>query len=399
MAKRSELVSFLSKNHFLVRGRAGPAVELSHTLLDGSCGGRIVLPDSAVHGFFTAYGADLMSHVPLFKMHLDMDFTVQHSDDDLVALLETAHQVARSFFEKEARLIACAVLCEGVRTGTGLHILFPWMLLDSSAALCVRSAMLEAFRKRHAALEADWEKVVDISVLTTNGLRMVGSDKCKDCVICGNGSEARPFCSACSMRGRVPQKRVYWPWRVAPLDASMTAMLADMRLNGAHAARLCSIRAPGRSKTPGFTFPEKGSLVRTRQLGSLADVPLGPGLLRALTSMLCRMDPHFRELTLHSVTSIDAVDAKFIIKVRGAGCRFCLNKGTEHTSQSIYFVASRSGIAQRCFSQKADVRSGGLACADFSSQMVPLSPELAAALFGEKRPRTGPRVPSLLMSF
>jgi hypothetical protein len=102
---------------------------------------------------------------------------------------------------------------------------------------------------------------------------------------------------------------------------------------------------------------------------------------------------------LHSVTSIDAVDAKFIIKVRGAGCRFCLNKGTEHTSQSIYFVASRSGIAQRCFSQKADVRSGGLACADFSSQMVPLSPELAAALFGEKRPRTGPRVPSLLMSF
>ena len=137
--KRSPLISFLSTNNFLVRGRGTPQQEITHTLMDGAGGGKICLPDSAISGFFDAYGAELESgnpafvierRSPTFKMHFDMDFTDLMPDVETVQIVNTICETVCSFMPgapaKHSWCIVCAVLDDSkVRKSPGLHLVFP----------------------------------------------------------------------------------------------------------------------------------------------------------------------------------------------------------------------------------------------------------------------------------
>jgi hypothetical protein len=70
-----------------------------------------------------------------------------------------------------------------------------------------------------------------------------------------------------------------------------------------------------------------------------------------------------------------------LVKVSGYGSRYCLNKGSDHTSQGIYFaITPLGGITQRCFSRKEVERRAG-ACSCFSSAPKPICGVLRDELF------------------
>lgn len=69
------------------------------------------------------------------------------------------------------------------------------------------------------------------------------------------------------------------------------------------------------------------------------------------------------------------------VRVSGTGSTFCTNKGSVHTTNSVYFWISKEGIAQKCFSRKDVVGVNGKTCKEFRSELKPISLELRKRLF------------------
>ena len=421
---RSELISFLSKNHFLVRGRGPPPEELTHTLMDGSSGGRICLPDHALDGFMSAYGNDLNNgkklfvverRTPVFKMHFDLDLKQLHEPEKTEEILTVLQGAVASFLVgaegKEAWCIACAVLDPTLtwRKTPGIHVVFPWLFVDTDKALWLRSSVVSKLRQRFPDLESDWETTVDVVVLTTNGLRMVGSDKCRDCPTCRNVRDARDFCPDCSRQGRIPEEKVYWPWKTLPSQET-SGLLADVRSNLAYAVRMCSTRVPvdKQRTTACFSVPcgapppsvrrklsaaaaragGKDHVLGEQDIGSLRLrtelMEITPELRAALQESLANHHPAYEALEVASLERLVGVRHRenFCLKVRGFGCRYCQNRGAEHGQQTIYFILSARGVTQRCYSRKPIVRRTGL-CEKYVSPSTCILPALMHLLFPE----------------
>ena len=418
---RSDLIAFLYKNQFLFKSRTS-AVELTHTLMDGQAGGRICLPDHALDAFMAAYGSDLCRGVKLyvierrtevFKMHFDLDFNVIHGEALCEDIVETIRQAVASFLAphsgKDAWCITCAVLDDArqARKSAGLHLVFPWLLVNSEQALWLRATAVSKLRRRHADVETNWDTVVDIAVLTTNGLRMVGSDKCRDCSHCHNGKDARNFCPMCSRQGKIADNKVYWPWKTHPQPIT-AGLCADLRANPAYAARMCSTRVPlARQKINAhFVIPcgapppsvrkklklvdakEKGRehLLQDAEPASLRlrteSLELTSQLRAALADTLLQHHSAYGALevvSLERLVGLRHLDS-YCVKVRGFGCRFCQNKQVEHTQQSVYFMINRRGLMQRCYSRKHIERTSGL-CSNYASPPTALSSSLQTLLY------------------
>jgi hypothetical protein len=349
-------------------------------------------------------------------MHFDLDLKTLHPRETSESIVRTLHEAVAAFLSaeaatKEAWCVTCAVLDANdktLRKAPGLHVVFPWLQVDTEMALWLRSSAVRLLRSRFGELESDWETVVDIAVFTTNGLRMVGSDKCRDCPACRNGADARLFCGDCNRRGRVPEGKVYLPWLTTP-EQETRQLLADILANLAYGAHMCSTRVPADMQRPCAVFAIPAGApppsVRTKLKGAEARHASGGGarpnegaggaprlrteavelsapLRGALQLTLAAHHPSYAALEPYSLEKL--VGAKsgdtYRLKVRGFGSRFCQNKRGEHGQQSVYFIVSPRGVAQRCYSRKALERVHGL-CENFASAPTPLHEDLALLLY------------------
>jgi hypothetical protein len=344
-----------------------------------------------------AYGKDVLRNLKLyvverrtevFKMHFDLDFKKAHDDETLEALLEAIQGCVLRFLEpglrEESWCIACAVHDDGARKAPGVHLVFPWLLVDAAKARWMRSAVVNALNARFGALEASWEAAVDEAVFMANGLRMVGSDKCRDCAVCRNEREARPFCGACSRQGRVPEDKVYWPWKAFPPGLT-EGLCQDAKANRPYGVRMCSTRVPSSRQhaTPRFRAPPEAppqTLARAEAGAQLRPqaVHLTPELQVALRETLA--SHHGAYSALQPISLERFASASFRLRVRGEGSRYCQNKQGEHAQQTVYFILNKEGVAQRCYSRKAIVRHAGL-CAHYASAASVLLPALLGLLF------------------
>lgn len=75
------------------------------------------------------------------------------------------------------------------------------------------------------------------------------------------------------------------------------------------------------------------------------------------------------------------VSNRYLVNVAGVGSTFCMNKGAEHTSNSVYFIITDSYCFQRCFSRKSEVRGGGTTCAKYKSGGTPVPLAVSSVLF------------------
>lgn len=440
----SSLANYLHRNGCFVRGRTpagaeGP--ELTHTLMNGAYGGKISVRENAIDGFFAAYGEDLSRGQKLyvierrsevFNMHFDCDFKNILSDELLRKFVIVVQSAVAKYFcddeeakdaalPTEAKCIVCAVLSEDglTRKAPGVHLMFPFAPVDEPAALWIRAGVVYALCGLQGFEGEDWSKVIDVCVLTTSGLRMVGSDKCKTCSSCLNSQTNRPLCAQCGYRGKVPENKIYWPYFAWPEDdVELQQTFANAKANPAHAARLCSTRRPkGTSVSSKFRVPPcappAATKKRTLSSGSQGDATDRifalcdkeqklPKIIRnsrilffdqekfsVLLWAIRKYHPSYDKLDIKEVrewkseTGNRQTNSSIVVKVAGFGSRFCLNKGADHTSQSIFFVVTPlGGISQHCFSRKEVLRKCGL-CSSFASTPKPISSELRFILFGE----------------
>ncbi|CAN0423814.1 unnamed protein product [Ectocarpus sp. 8 AP-2014] len=91
-----------------------------------------------------------------------------------------------------------------------------------------------------------------------------------------------------------------------------------------------------------------------------------------------------------------AVSNRYLVNVAGVGSTFCMNKGSEHTSNSVYFIITASQCFQRCFSKKSEIRQGGTTCAEYRSGGFAVPPSVSSVLFPGEAVKT-PAIASLAL--
>jgi len=79
-----------------------------------------------------------------------------------------------------------------------------------------------------------------------------------------------------------------------------------------------------------------------------------------------------------------SVTNRYLVNVAGVGSTYCMNKGAEHTSNSVYFIITPTVCYQKCFSKKSEVRMGGTTCAKYKSGEIQVPASVAAVLFPDE---------------
>ena len=75
------------------------------------------------------------------------------------------------------------------------------------------------------------------------------------------------------------------------------------------------------------------------------------------------------------------VSNRYLVNVAGIGSTYCMNKGAQHTSNSVYFIITNSHCYQKCFSLKPEVRAGGTTCAQYKSVGINVPSYVSSVLF------------------
>jgi hypothetical protein len=135
-----------------------------------------------------------------------------------------------------------------------------------------------------------------------------------------------------------------------------------------------ALRRAGRE----LELTEPGERTRWQALG----VSLDAALREAVEASLRQHHSAYASLEVRSVERLTSQRLRdsFCVKTRGFGSRFCQCKGDEHSQATVYFLLSKRGVTQRCFSRKPVSRRGGL-CEKYSSAPSPATAELLRLLW------------------
>lgn len=392
----SEMMRLLQERRYVFCGNGPKPTHLLMSRGGGRGGASAAVPPEALRDFFSAYGRDLAAGVELFVvelhgdpfvMHFDVDIKEPLPEEDMLLVAQTLVEATQRYFSEPVRCVVCAsYLGERIATG-GMHLNFVGTLVTSQQACAVRAGAVHACQSALSERlpKLSWDSVLDVSVLTRNGLRMIGSKKVRSCEAC-RPSRNRG-CAECCLSGKIVDHRVYLPWRVLPEDQQSRQLEFEVRNNHALAAVMCSVRAPEQPAPSTFRMPAGAppqSLLKRRRGGEavfaeaeqstppkLQRVEVQQGQLDLLRRAVRGFHPNYEALEVREVLRAPSArrgpPSPLVIKVRGWGMSFCLNKMADHSSQSIFFTLTRDGLLrQRCFSRKPVDRLEGQ-CENFAS--------------------------------
>ena len=427
----SSTLRFLQKENYV--SKELPADDATHLLMDGAKGGKVSIPWGSVEAFFTVYGIDLHRQVPVyviekktdnFRLFFDIDLPAGISDEVAVEVLRIMSTCTAKYLQNPgvADAVACAVTKNGVRVAdTGLHVVFPKSVVNQEIALSIRSGIEAELQIEMPNI--DWDKVIDLSVLTTNGLRMVGADKVKSCKECKNSCERRQACLSCNRQGKYPTGKIYYPWRTYPENAefgkeiNLKVMLENLGL----AAKTCSIRLRPSTSLSAYVFPfgappasvihplprresaaDRKAVISTefasdrRETNRQAKdtsrfIDKDCAIFKSVEQIIRAYDPVYSTVELYTLAIVRGKDdtIHYRANLRGYGSSVCFNKmnadGTvpgEHTSNHVYFVIKKRGLSQACYSSNRDAsRGNGGTCKNFMSSPKALPEKLFNELF------------------
>jgi hypothetical protein len=329
--------------------------------------------------------------------------------------------------------IASTKKIEEDKIKTGVHVYFPNLLVDQEQALQMRYSILCSVEKLEDDLvkerksEVDkrfsgtslnydqlkehwsyqssgnsWEEIIDHQIYTTNGLRMPYSNRALSCHVCKKERPAdRKSCWKCLGHGKIDEDRPYKPHIVLDEHGTrQTSLENQLKRNFHWSVKMCSIRRPmGTLVTPGYEIyegapkyvPETTTKRKIKSTNStqatqstkrkLSEVELSDVRFQTVMNIINqRTIPQYTDLVGKNMEK--NVNAnKYLVKVRGHGDRYCMNKRDYHNGSHIWFEVSTKGICQRCFCRKPALAQMQ-PCAKFESKPFPYTKDEYDILFG-----------------
>lgn len=294
----------------------------------------------------------------VFKLFVDIDLKTDAIDVSRV--VDMLQDVVMQCFPDE--LAPEAIVCtpyanlydnfNRVPNQNGAHVTWPAILVDSQTALAVRQQWLLRMQEKMPVPELGWAKVLDESVYTTNGLRMVGCYK-KDLTSC-----------------------VYLPTTRVSGDTQVSAICPKHFLsNVVSYLKATSIRAAA------GTQPSACAL-------SLTPDPAPPPKRAKGAAVMDITNQEFLFDSMRNVLPRYWKDAKLTLCKTGftrgmpwwhvkSNSRFCTNINREHKSNCVWFVVTPIDIKQRCFCPCSTMHQRIYCkCKDFLSKGIRFPPAL-----------------------
>lgn len=413
----------------------------THMSLAGGPYGRLSIPDEMHEAWLRVYTAELKKNkhslffaerrTPIFRMHFDLDFceTEPVGLHTLTAIARECRRVFRPFFPtvpEDAPMWRCVLLVaspkpatgppvteddDGVRVKSGCHMLWPWMYVNQVQALQLRANVVDTLVRTwppRPPTANSYDDVVDRTVLKSNGLRMMGSDKASRCKKC-NTPAARNNCKPCKGTGVIAENRPYTLSMVLNATGEPDVERLEAWKNDLFkCVRFTSIRSSRVEHSAGFVVPSHavvdacvkmarkkagrgaagtaGAVATPREaMGLLGSVTIDPSsrifseMQSFLTTHTCGQWSGLRISHLYIQHNL----GRYTVNVTGPGSSFCTHVGRAHTSSTVYFTVERDGVRQRCFSPK--VHTDGTICRKYVGPPAPLTQWLLEAMFGSER--------------
>lgn len=426
----------------------------SNLNLSGFMGGVLCIPDAEYPAFLAVFACDITAGSPQyltecigdgpFRANVDVDMESDapwgpaEFDKLAAALTRAAQRLLPGVADRTLTAVLCAAPPKQLAQGSvksGVHIVLPYLIVDRERMLCLNEVFKAELRTEFADLPDVWDAVCDQTVYRapSSGLRMLGSHKMHDCPECKNDPARRKVCHPCVFSGKVGAGRPYAVERVYVFGAVDERLTKALRDNFALALRMASIRvaaagagepralhhmwvrftgcpsAPGlpahassRSairahmhKPPGAKREFKDDSKGTKKFSDIAKkLDAHDPRVRVMLMALPRLHARYAEIACKEAFELPPDDAtkqrSFMLKVKGVGSQFCLNKQDDHGENSVYFVFNThkgGSFHQRCFSRK-DVTAGRIdgQCCTFHSADKLLQPSEKRLLWPETAP-------------
>ena len=318
----------------------------------------------------------------------------------------------------------------------GIHLLYPWLLADTESSMILRSAFIQYFTNKYGERPEnynEWADVFDKTVYVSNGLRMVGCGKMERCKACKGQYNNSGVCpdGLCEGKGKYDIGRIYKIHEIIRGNGSNNEKLLNEVLEDEiYMTNVCSIRCNPleipNEMIPMQHYPEwfdqtqehepkRGGTSNSNSSSSSGkskkvvkvkehdfksfSVCLQGSKVRLADSdkRVKKIKQWFKNDKLHDLFKIPDVyrnscindvimctptfeDRYYLINVDS---QYCLNLGTCHRSNGIYFIINEEGLFQKCFCRcnTLDGRLSGVKCEHFTSDAFYLPDDLEPILF------------------
>ncbi|AGE59635.1 DNA primase [Acanthocystis turfacea Chlorella virus TN603.4.2] len=372
------------------RGYYGRTGDLSHVLLDK---GVLCVPEGSHDEFLAEYARGVVQggkyscvveYKPkVFRMFYDLDIVASPGlaeamtkgdfSEDVHTVFKTVCGVTADLFDVErTEVIMCVSnftkkAKEGVKVG--IHLTFGSIFVTSTIALFVRSKVLEKLSELQNPFVNDWEQIVDAAVHKGSGMRLPWAAKPEE------------------------PKRVYVPMLKYILDRKeeMTHELLDV--SGFAATR--KILSEVSLRTRGVVT----KLLIETELGD-TESPSHPESLkheslRQYENVVAELEKIIPEEYGGKITGVLKTDHVYMFR---HSSKFCSNVGRHHHSSNTYFMVTRNGMHQRCYSRKVVFEEGRCPCSLYKGEVMKVPKKILDELFPQEPSEPKDRVVSPMPS-
>ena len=313
----------------------------------------------------------------IFKFFVDFDI-LSSEFFDIRDYVSSIQEFIYNVYKKYYKCIVSKASCEIEKIKNevkyskyGFHFNWPEILVDQETAIKLRDALVEHFNKLYGKVDIfydNWDKIIDITVYTQNGLRMLGADKI-------SRTDGRSL----------PNNRVYEIYHVYEDKEISNELTEFYKENTLEAVKDTSIRSNIKDITPYYNLPE---FIREEDEDKNFQYNDSEKII------LSNKDPKdiqirkffknhagtYRVEDLRKISYYKNTDT-YIIESRS---HWCQNINDYHTNNHIYFVLKPSGMVQKCRSEsgKEDKEGKYCICRNFESPIVPCENSLRNVLKG-----------------
>lgn len=372
------------------RGYYGRTGDLSHVLLDK---GVLCVPENSHDEFLAEYARGVVQggkfscvveYKPkVFRMFYDLDIvaspelaeemTKGEFSDNVHAVFQTVCGVTADLFEVDkVDVIMCVSnftkkAKDGVKVG--IHLTFGSIFVTSAVALFVRSKVLEKLSEVNNPFVNDWEQIVDAAVHKGSGMRLPWAAKPEE------------------------PKRVYVPMLKYVLDRKKEMTHEPLDVSGFAATR--KILADVSLRT-------RGALTKlliddgVEDMGSPSYIDsLKHASLREYETVVADLEKIIPEEYGGKITGVLKTDHVYMFR---HSSKFCSNVGRHHHSSNTYFMVTRKGMHQRCYSRKVVFEEGRCPCSLYKGEVMKVPKKILDELFPCESPEPKERIVSPMPS-
>lgn len=372
----SSLKKWIKDNGFNIKNKH--CEKVSHLLLDG---GKVYIPRDSEYDFIVKYAEALKNGLKLyyvetrpnvFKYMIDIDIGDDRywNTEDIIELAKIIQEVIYEFYDKNNVVICCSSSPKkkGDLIHTGVHFIWPEICIISERALVLRNAIIHKIKdtKLFPMLSKykDLNDIFDARIYSSNGYRMVGSDKYNKE---SNMPENRELKLSFVMNSDGTLNEVY----KQRLIDNPVALISETSIR----YTLDIYHSPD---SKGMEFKYIPSWVEKKEIKKGKETTIvGTKDHVLLQYFINKNIPDYKDLIINTVQRYP--DNNILVTTSS---KYCMNLSGNHKSCGIYFFATPEGVFQKCHCPCENLKGRKYGyCRDYISKCYPFDQEFKNQLF------------------